>query len=568
MKPTKTLAARKDIQQTFQENLFTLRTLTSMQLREKTDFSYLSSFRKTLFKTVWLAVEIAAITAICWLVLYFVRLLGIFSLINDIPTSVVAIVFTFITALSVLFGTASIMKSLYFSRDNNVLLTFPAKPAMIFLSKLCVYYVHEFRKNFMFLIPFFVGYGIVKMLPWTFYPWLLFLFALISAATVLLSAFLSIIAMFFYQILRKVKLLQYLLYLALGVGAVFLVLYLISLIPENIDLLATWGTTFWEIQAFLADFTSAVPFMHKLTELVVGRRVGIATALFHDGTLVGLLVLIAVVALLGLLNFLLARPLFYRMASKPFEHKKVAAPKKRQNFAVPSLLSALRKELRIGIRSNSLLTLAGILVVVMPLAIELLNTLYAAMDTRALGTQMTVSFTALILLLILLSSNISIASAFSRDGTCAYLNKVQPRGYAGLLTSKLVYNALIALLGTGVSLYMYMQHSSMDLTTLLLFGGTVYLTYIAHLFWSAEMDIMNPQYAQYATFSDNTNNPNENKSTLLTFLLSFLVFALSLLLSLETTDGLWMKLMVVAGVLAVAKIVTFYMKVGVFYQEK
>ena len=57
-------------------------TLIAMQLKEKMDLSFLRSGRKTLFKIVWLLGEFAAVTAICYLVIYLVKLLGISSKIS------------------------------------------------------------------------------------------------------------------------------------------------------------------------------------------------------------------------------------------------------------------------------------------------------------------------------------------------------------------------------------------------------------------------------------------------------------------------------------------------------
>ena len=80
--------------------------------------------------------------------------------VNDIPVSVISILFSIMLLLSVITDTVGLMKSLYLSRDNSVLLTYPATPSLIFLSKLVTYYVYELRKSFMFTVPMFIAYGI------------------------------------------------------------------------------------------------------------------------------------------------------------------------------------------------------------------------------------------------------------------------------------------------------------------------------------------------------------------------------------------------------------------------
>ena len=82
------------------------------------------------------------------------------------------------------------------------------------------------------------------------------------------------------------------------------------------------------------------------------------------------------------------------------------------------------------------------------------------------------------------------------------------------------------------------------------------------------MDIMNPQYTQYATFAEQSNNPNENKSTLLCFILAFLAAAVELLLALEGVNVAWIKVSLIALALCALKIWTYFIKIKVFYKEK
>ena len=82
------------------------------------------------------------------------------------------------------------------------------------------------------------------------------------------------------------------------------------------------------------------------------------------------------------------------------------------------------------------------------------------------------------------------------------------------------------------------------------------------------MDIMNPQYEQYATFNDQANNPNESGSAIFSVLLSTLVAVIGLLLSSKSNDGVWIKLAVVTVALAVFKVITYISKIKAFYKEK
>ncbi len=565
---TKTKLKKDGFFKSFLEKWRALITLVKMQLKEKMDLGYLRSRRKLIFKIVWLFIEFAAITAIIAVIFYFVKLLGLFSLVQDIPVSVISLVFSIMLLLSLVTDTIGLMKSLYFSRDNTVLLTFPATPSLVFFSKLATYYVYELRKSFMFTIPMFIAYGIIKGYALIYYPWLILMFVLISSIPVLFAALLSIPAMFVYIFLNRVKVLQYLLYTALGGIAILSVWWLIGLLPEDINLIESWGNTYWEIQAFLKDYTKTFAPLYAFTELIVGRTVGLSSVLFHSGTLVSLLTLIAIGCGLLLLCLLCSKPLFCRMAATPFEFKKRDRIKARRNRQLLPFLSAIKKEFSVGLRSNSFIKLGGVLIIIMPTAIYLLNKLYSAMNTRFLGTQMTICFNIMVILLMMMMTNIDIASVYSRDGSSSYLNKVQPTPYATLLFSKLIFHLIIALIGCIVTVNIFAIESEISELNAWMIGIMIYCVYAAHLFSSAEKDIMNPQYEQYATFSEQSNNPNETASGLGVIIISAVVFTLALFFSSRGDKAAWIKLAAVAVVLAGYKVFTYLSKIKAFYKEK
>ena len=233
--------------QTLSESWRALSTLVKMQLKEKMDMSFLRSTRQLIFKLVWLIIEFAAITAALTVVFHFVKLLGLFSLVHDIPVSVISLIFAVMLLLSIVTDTVGLMKSLYFSKDNTVLLTFPATPSLVFFSKLAVYYVYEIRKSFMFTIPMFIAFGIAKGYGAYYYPWLLLMFVLISTVPVLISALLSIPAMFIYVFLNRVKTLQYILYCLAAIIGIAALWYVLGVIPADINFIESWSHFFHSI---------------------------------------------------------------------------------------------------------------------------------------------------------------------------------------------------------------------------------------------------------------------------------------------------------------------------------
>jgi len=180
---------------------------------------------------------------------------------------------------------------------------------------------------------------------------------------------------------------------------------------------------------------------------------------------------------------------------------------------------------------------------------------------------MTICFNALIMLLILLMTNMDIASVYSRDGFSSYLNKVQPTPYGLLLFAKLFYPLVLAFIGTAFSTVVFGLLSSVSTKGAVFIGITVYGIYAGHLFASAERDIMNPQTKQYATFSNQFNNPNERASAIIGIILPLIVFAVALFLSSSEGESAWVKLAIVAIAYAAFKVYTYFMKIKAFYKE-
>ena len=89
--------------------------------------------------------KLGVVTAIIYLILYLSSYIGLFYN-SDFPR-VVVIVLTISLVLSLISSTVELMKTLYFSDDNKVLITFPVDGNKIFVSKIIVFYLYELKKS-------------------------------------------------------------------------------------------------------------------------------------------------------------------------------------------------------------------------------------------------------------------------------------------------------------------------------------------------------------------------------------------------------------------------------------
>lgn len=549
-------------------NMNALKTLVVMQLKDKIDLGFLRTKRALISKIVLTILALVAITAVYYLVFWACKLLRIFSLIDAIPTSVIVVIFTIMEILSIISCTYSLMKNLYFARDNQVLLTLPVTTDQIFFSKLIVFYIYELMRAMFFIFPLFCAFGIISGYGFGFFVWLIPCMLILALIPVAIGALLSIFAMLITLVLRNYSIIRWIIFLALIGAGIYLFLLFVSLIPENLDIVASWGTIFWDIQAFLNNFVAAMAPFAYLTSFVVGSTVGLVHSLFTLNTLWTLLVIIAVVGVSLGLSYLICKPLFFKMTSSPFEYRRKFIKKTPKNHILRPFWSAVYKDDLIMFRtSDEVYSLFGV-AICMPLAILLLNTIFAAMSTRLLGDNMAISFNLLIISLFAMATNNKVASIYSREAQAGYLLKTRPNGHISNLTAKLVTYFVVTTLSIIASVCVFASFNSLSVLNIIFFALCAIFIYLTHLLWSAEMDIMNPQNLQYSTTGTHVSNPNETKSTIAMIFLSFVFFAISLFLAMEDINQAWVKVAVVALLILIYRIWSYASKIKYYYEEK
>ena len=88
------------------------------------------------------------------------------------------------------------------------------------------------------------------------------------------------------------------------------------------------------------------------------------------------------------------------------------------------------------------------------------------------------------------------------------------------------------------------------------------------MFYSAQLDLMNPQRRLYASVGSTVSNPNETKSTVFAFLISFLTAAAIFLLLFEGEGHVYAKLIFVALGVLIYRTWMFFSMLKLYYKEK
>ena len=80
-------------------DLFKLKTLVAMQLKDKLDLSFVKSTRSLIIKIVLSLVKLIVVTGLFFVLFYFSNVLSIFSFSGVLPDTVVNVLFTVIQLL-------------------------------------------------------------------------------------------------------------------------------------------------------------------------------------------------------------------------------------------------------------------------------------------------------------------------------------------------------------------------------------------------------------------------------------------------------------------------------------
>ena len=665
-------------------------TLVAMQLKEHLSFSFKADKKGALTKIILFAILLIGVTAIIAVVFW---LLGYLNIVGNgiIPVPLFNVLLYFVVLLNIFSCLHKLTKSLYFSEDNQVLLSYPVNSGVIFLSKLVVFYILELVKSFAFLVPLFLAYGITNIIPTNsitvmigYIPWVFFCFFIISFIPVAIGAVLSIPYMYVLSLLKKSQYIQSILAF-LGIVAVVVFLFIsFSKIPADLKIASNWATTYYPNVISFAEnvekFSGPLYFVPVLVLGYYGYEHSAnphALRIVNANTGLVLLGFIGVIAVLLVISYFLAKPLFFRMATKPFEYRKVLinhnyklnidkaliSPKAfrpklqypiskkdregiinklskllrrvnreeklflrrkidnkrilkflnkyshslkfeiidaseitdfgfivetrnevpflvlvkekkkniyscydpfylgKKNRVKEKKLTLLVKELLLDLRTPGLMISNVLLFIITPLAISLLNALFAAINTSFQGKTYTVMFNVLIIMLIVLASNVTMASIYSREGKTSYMLKAMPVNYMASLAFKLMIRATIVVLSIALTMILYSNYCKINFVRYDLLFFTFVFIYLGHLLWSAELDFMNPKDNLYAALGQNVNNPNETTSAILTFIIAFAMMGISFFLISTEVSNAFIKLFLIGLVFFLARLGLFILKI-------
>ncbi len=512
--------------------------LLSMLLSNSLSIDFKGNRKKSIINIVLKVLFFIVGTAVSYIFFKVCITLNLFSLLPFVPMSVPSIILNILLLVSFFSVLFRVTKDLYFANDNKVLLTFPTNGNTLFLTRLSVSFINTYIRFLTLEIPFLIGYFLVSNYPVYMIFVILFIFLLVDLLFVLVSALLSVPLYFIKRFLYTHSIAKRILIVFFSLLIISVSSYIISIIPEKIDIFTNWSPYFTRIQEGLKFYSNKLSFFYETSKLYFGFYTGYTFAYFVGAALPGLYTFIAVVLSLPILFILglsFASPFYLKLASGNDEiMEKTKKTFKREKTRSPFAAQA-RKELLLYFKDSDMIAYSG-LFFYLPLLLALISKIFMAMDLNKRGLSYVQVAILLITLLITLSSNSNIAKIYSKEGGAFKLGRTYPVKNGLLITSKLF---LPSLLGTVSIIASYIIISMMRKDLMaenLILGLGILFIYLGHLLYSASLDFTNPQ-SSFGDVSFLSNN--ENRSIIFAFAISALF---SLLFYFFSNDPLiWIK---------------------------
>jgi ABC-2 type transport system permease protein len=459
--------------------------------------------------------------------------------------------------LGIVSATSKLMTDLYLSRENAILLSLPAKNDEVFMSKLAVFYIGEFIKNLYLLIPVLIAFGYINEIMILYYINIIPMLFLLPLLTVSVAALLSMPLIFVKSYLKNHPSIAFLLVVLSILFAFVLVRGVISDIPTPIRIVQLYHSFIISLTLFMQQSANYGLIFTNIGKLLYGM----------DPFFNYVVLLVTVFSLLALI-LLGARPLYFKLASTAHETATERVHRKDNKAGKNIFMTFLRKELLIARRSTNELLENYAILLTLPFFMYVLNYIYMGMNRSTFGNQLVLVFNVFIALLIVTAANTASASAISTEGGEFVLFKTAPSDTTKMAWAKIAFNLTFSIVIIALSFVLFMWalpvFPKVHIALLFVF---VVLINSGHIFWSFQIDLLDPQLSDYAATGSLSGNNNIGQSIRNGFVLSFLFGGLSALLFVFVNALAWTILLGLAAVFLVVRLHLFQSFLKAYFMD-
>ena len=412
-----------------------VRSLVRLEMRarfgSRVDMTAKAKASKALSIIFTLAIYAVLVTGIYYLAEMFVRR-------SRMPFEFLVVAMTFTVCVTTIVAIGNVVKNLYLSGDNELLLRFPVNGREILISKSIYCFLHNVVINLLIMIPVCVIYGVVSSAPVGYY--------FVAIAVTLLAiplpyAIANLLAIPVMMIMNLVKN-QFLLVLILLIAAIcgVFILYMTAL-SGVLEYMRDESESMFSpavMDIFRNFANSAYPF--RWYALLLG---GWFSGYGSQAAGLSFLYLFLITAALCVGAYFVTSRTYYQIILNGIETEKVSFQKKLPNIKRSVFGTLLHREFFLILRSFNYSFQYLAMAVAAPVMVYYCNDLAATMGKNTVGAAIVPGLTLLVII-IFSAIIVSFAStSISREGNAFYHTKIVPVSYTTQILAKLfLYGAV------------------------------------------------------------------------------------------------------------------------------
>lgn len=530
----------------------TVLRLLRLQIDNKSDILKTATPRTMVPAIAKAAAALLLATLVAVLVLPRVFILGF-----SVNAELLSLVLTVTQLVSLAFAVGTVVHTLYLSNDNELLVCLPVTPNQLFVSKLLLIYITELAVNAMISVPLFVGIGLSShhAMGLSYYLSIPLMLLLLPILPIILAAFLSVPLMRVIRFLKKHTVLSILSIFLLVAACLWGYLMLIGSVVGEFDVTKDQLATVARIDAVIASVGASIPVYYQLACAMLSFSRWYYFAAF--------LLLLSAVAVA---TFLITRYFFFKTAMSSLE-KTVKRGRRATPFRRRSQFSSLLiKEFRCVFRSTSDVFEYFLFTLLMPFIVFSYDRLLMEITVRQAGENMIAGAHVMVVAILAMLSNISSASAISRDGANFQNSKIIPVGFYTQILAKFSFNAIFTLGAVIVTALISMVFY--PAWQILLGSLAVALAAIGHIAYCIDTDIKNPTVCIQGNEDASTVSKTTPKALISGLIIGFILGIIVILMS-EVENVLLPYLIILALslVFMVYRVYTLILRIHLAYDK-
>lgn len=450
--------------------------LLKLQIDNKTDMLKAASPKVMIMSLMRTIVILALVTVGLNVAFARIVLVGVL-----VKAELLAIVLLVTQLISLIFAIGNVINTLYLCRDNEMLVCLPVTPNQLFISKLLMIYINELFVNTMMALPLFITLGSFSLFTFglSYYLSIPFMLIALPILPIVAAAFISIPLMRIIRFLKKHTVLSIIVVFSLVAVCLWGYMSVIGSVAGEFNIVTDPYGTGRKINAFIANLGSKIPMYFS-----------IATAMQSFSKWYYFIFFILITGALAVATVFFTRHFFFKIAMSNLENTIKTKPNKKKFKKQGHLMTLLKKEILCVFRSSSDVFEYFLFTLLMPFIVFSYDKLFTTLVVDQAGEQMKAGAHLMAVAIIAMLSNISSASAVSRDGMNFYTSKMIPVNYYSQIFAKFFFNAMFtvaALIVTALVSLIFYPAWQIALGTL-----AVAMAAVGHIAYSIDTDIKNP----------------------------------------------------------------------------